>query len=72
MVAVDATRVCVEENPKIAGADADPEKIGVTAAELLLRRSDTEDESLMDVLLPSHLTVRETSAKPPQALDQQS
>jgi DNA-binding LacI/PurR family transcriptional regulator len=64
VVAVDATRVCVEENPKITGAHADPEKIGVTAAELLLKRADTEDESLMDVLLPSHLTVRETSTKP--------
>jgi hypothetical protein len=46
VVAVDATRVCVEENPKITGAHADPEKIGVTAAELLLKRSDTGDESL--------------------------
>jgi LacI family transcriptional regulator len=63
VVAVDATRVCVEENPKITGAHADPEKIGVTAAELLLKRADAEDESLVDVLLPSHLTVRETSAK---------
>jgi LacI family transcriptional regulator len=63
VVAVDATRVCEEEHPKITGAHADPEKIGVTAAELLLRRADSEDESLMDVLLASNLTVRETSAK---------
>jgi len=64
VVAVDATRVCEEEHPQITGAHADPEKIGVTAAELLLRRADSEDESLVDVLLPSHLTVRETSTKP--------
>jgi LacI family transcriptional regulator len=63
VVAVDATRVCEEEHPQITGAHADPEKIGVTAAELLLKRADSEDESLMDVLLPSYLTVRETSAK---------
>jgi LacI family transcriptional regulator len=63
VVAVDATRVCEEEHPQITGAHADPEKIGVTAAELLLKRLDSEDESLMDVLLPSRLTVRETSAK---------
>src|SRR5260221_5945682 len=63
VVAVDATRVCEEEHPQITGAHADPEKIGVTAAELLLRHGGTEDESLMDVLLPSTLTVRETSAK---------
>jgi LacI family transcriptional regulator len=62
VVAVDATRVCEEEHPQITGAHADPEKAGVTAAELLLKRVDAEDESLMDVLLPSRLTVRETSA----------
>jgi LacI family transcriptional regulator, galactose operon repressor len=63
VVAVDATRVCEEEHPQITGAHADPEKIGVTAADLLLKRADSEDDSLMDVLLPSRLTVRETSAK---------
>jgi LacI family transcriptional regulator len=65
VVAVDATRVCEEEHPQITGAHADPERIGVTAAELLLRRADSEDESLMDVVIPSRLTVRETSAKAP-------
>ncbi len=63
VVAVDATRVCEEEHPQITGAHADPERVGVTAAELLLKRADSEDESLIDVLLPSHLTVRETSAR---------
>jgi LacI family transcriptional regulator len=63
VVAVDATRVCEEEYPQITGAHADPEKAGVTAAELLLKRADSGDESLMDVYLPSRLTVRETSAK---------
>ena len=64
VVAVDATRVCEEEHPQITGAHADPEKVGMTAAELLLKRTDPEDESLVDVILTSHLTVRETSAKP--------
>jgi LacI family transcriptional regulator len=63
VVAVDATRVCEEEHPQITGAHADPEKIGLTAAELLLKHADSRDESLVDVLLPSRLTVRETSAK---------
>ena len=63
VVVVDATRVCEEEHPQITGAHADPEKVGVTAAEVLLKRADSGDESLTDVLLPSHLTVRETSAK---------
>jgi LacI family transcriptional regulator len=64
VVAVDATRVCEEEHPQITGAHADPEKIGITAAELLLKHTTSSDESLVDVLLPSRLTIRETSAKP--------
>lgn len=61
VVAVDATRVCVEEHPQITGAHADPEKMGRVAAELLLRRREPGNETLMDVILPAHLTVRETS-----------
>jgi LacI family transcriptional regulator len=64
VVAADATRVCEEEHPQITGAHADPEKLGVTASQLLLKRVDSEDESLVDVLLPSRLTIRETSARP--------
>lgn len=61
VVAVDATRVCVEEHPQITGAHSDPEQMGRTAAELLLRRRQPGNETLMDVILPAHLTVRETS-----------
>jgi LacI family transcriptional regulator len=64
VVAVDATGVCDEEHPRITGAHADPEKIGLTAAELLLKHSEDGEENLMDVILPSKLTVRETSAPP--------
>jgi LacI family transcriptional regulator len=64
VVAVDATGVCEEERPKITGAHADPEKIGQTAAELLLKHADAKEENLMDVILPSRLTVRETSQPP--------
>jgi len=64
VVAVDATRVCEEEHPQITGAHADPEKVGLTAADLLLKHAENEDENLMDVVLPSRLTVRETSAPP--------
>jgi len=63
VVAVDATRVCEEEHPQITGAHADPEKVGISAAELLLKKAYSDDETLMDVLLPSRLKVRETSAK---------
>ena len=65
VVAIDATRICEEEHPRITGAHADPEKVGVTAAELLLRSAELKDGILSDVILPSHLTVRETSGKPP-------
>jgi LacI family transcriptional regulator len=63
VVAADATRVCIEEHPQITGAHADPEKIGITAAELLLKYVNSEDDNLVDVLMPSRLTVRESSAK---------
>lgn len=65
LVAIDATRICVEEHPEITGSHADPERVGLTAAELLLSGTDARDGMLSDVILPSRLTVRETSAKPP-------
>jgi LacI family transcriptional regulator len=63
VVTVDATRICEEEHPQITGAHSDPERIGTAAAELLLKQADASDEILSDVILPSRLTVRETSAK---------
>jgi len=65
LAAIDATRICVEEHPELTGSHADPEKVGMTAAELLLRSIDTNDGILSDVILPSRLTVRETSGKAP-------
>ena len=65
VVAIDATRLCVEEHPQITGAHADPERIGTIAAELLLRSAEVKDGVLSDVTVPSQLTVRETSGKPP-------
>jgi LacI family transcriptional regulator len=65
VVAIDATRVCVEEHPEITGANADPEKMGAKAAELLFKNVGQEDESLTDVIMPAQLTVRETSGKAP-------
>ena len=51
-----------EEHPQITGAHSDAEKMGAKAAELLLRAAEPGDESLVDVILPAELTVRETSA----------
>jgi LacI family transcriptional regulator len=64
VVAVDATRVCVEEHPQITGANTDPEKMGAKAAELLLQGMGQKDEALLDVILPAQLTARETSVRP--------
>jgi LacI family transcriptional regulator, galactose operon repressor len=63
VVAVDASRVCEEEHPQITGAHSDAEQMGRTAAELLLRATDPADQTLVDVMLPAQLTVRETSGQ---------
>lgn len=65
VVAVDATRVCEEEHPLITGANSDPELMGRKAAELLMQFNDNSNGSYSDVMLSSHLTVRESSAKCP-------
>jgi LacI family transcriptional regulator len=64
VVAVDATRVCVEEHPQITGANADPEKMGAKAAEFLLQAAEQKDDTLCDIILPAQLTVRESTARP--------
>ena len=61
VAAVDATRICVEEHPQITGANADPEKMGAKAAELLLLSARENDGAVSDVILPAELTVRETT-----------
>jgi len=63
VVAIDATGACEEEFPRITGAHTDPEKVGLVAAELLVKNTKAGDEDLRDVVLPSRLTVRETSAE---------
>ncbi len=65
LVAIDATRVCVEEHPEITGANADPEKMGAKAADLLQQSASDEFQSLADIIMPAQLTVRETSGKAP-------
>ncbi|HMP83930.1 MAG TPA: LacI family DNA-binding transcriptional regulator [Verrucomicrobiota bacterium] len=63
--AIDATRLCEEEHPQITGAHSDPEKIGRTAADLLLKGATENSGILSDVIMPAQLTVRETSVPPP-------
>jgi LacI family transcriptional regulator len=61
VVAVDATRVCVEDAPHISSAGANPERMGAVAGELILNSTGAEDEVFTDVTLPSHLAARNTS-----------
>jgi LacI family transcriptional regulator len=61
VVAIDATRVCEEEHPQITGANADPERMGAKAAEILLQTASQGDDSLSDIILSAQLTVRESS-----------
>ena len=64
VVAIDATRICIEEHPHITAASADPEAMGRKAAELLLGTSGAGDEVYLDAALPSRFTLRETTAAP--------
>jgi LacI family transcriptional regulator len=65
VVAVDATRVCVEDEPHITGAAADPERMGAAAGELIMKSTGEEEEIFTDLTLPSKLTVRQTSGPAP-------
>ncbi|MDQ8179945.1 LacI family DNA-binding transcriptional regulator [Pelagicoccus sp. SDUM812005] len=60
--AFDMTRVCIEERPEITSAGADPEKIGIEAGRIIMQAIEQEMESLCDLTLPAHLSVRDTSA----------
>jgi LacI family transcriptional regulator len=65
VVATDATRLCEEEHPRITGCHSDPEKIGSTAADILVKGASPDNDGVLsDVVLPARLTVRETSGKP--------
>src|SRR5262245_28354733 len=66
IVAIDATRLCEEENPQITGSHSDPEQLGMTAAELLLQGAGGLNGIFSDVVLPARLTIRDTSGKPPR------
>lgn len=67
LVAVDATRVCVEESPRITGASANPEQMGRKAAELLLASTGEDTESYHNEVLAAQLVLGETSGPVPRA-----
>ncbi len=67
LAAVDATSLCTEEQPYLTGASADPEALGRKAAELLMAASGEDEEVYSDAILPSRLTVRDTTKAPASA-----
>jgi LacI family transcriptional regulator len=62
IVAFDRSRIGVEEHPTLTSAGAEPEKMGVVAAELLLKSTGEANEMFSDVVLASELIERESTA----------
>ncbi len=61
LVAIDATRVCVEEEPHITCASTVPEKLGETAARVLLDSTGAEDENYQTIMMAAQLRLGATS-----------
>ena len=61
LVAIDATRVCVEEEPHITCASTVPEKLGEMAAKLLLESTGAEDEDYKSFMLAAQLHLGSTT-----------
>jgi DNA-binding LacI/PurR family transcriptional regulator len=59
--AFDNTRVCSEELPGITSASALPEDLGREAGRIVLDPSLHSTDSLLDVVLPSRFTSREST-----------
>jgi len=62
VAAIDMTQVCTEESPQITSAAARPEALGARAAELIIACAEKRDRSLCELILPSELAVRESTA----------
>jgi LacI family transcriptional regulator len=62
VAAADAPRTEARVSPSITSAGAPPEKLGETAARLVLASTGASDEPFNDVMLPSQLVVGGSSA----------
>ncbi|MFH1496690.1 MAG: LacI family DNA-binding transcriptional regulator [Verrucomicrobiota bacterium] len=62
IAAVDSTRVMEEDEPHITSASASPEAMGEAAARLLIEDNRAGAGCFTDLVLPSTLTVRATTA----------
>jgi LacI family transcriptional regulator len=61
VVAFDNTVTNVDEVPGITGAHSDPEFLGREAAKIILENKSDKIQSMHDIVLPSVLSVRESS-----------
>ena len=64
VVAIDATRVCVEEEPHITCASTVPEKLGEAAARIILSDESGVEGAYQDLVLGAHLIMGTTAGKP--------
>jgi LacI family transcriptional regulator len=62
----DAPRTDLEEHPRVTGAGSSPERLGETAARLVLNSTGADDEPFMDMTLPSQLVVGESTGAAPE------
>ena len=65
IAAIDATRVSVEEEPHITCASTVPEKLGESAAHLLLNSSGADDESYQTLVLAAQFHAGTTTGRAP-------
>lgn len=61
----DAPRTDATESPRLTAAGSDPERLGETAARLVLASTGAEDEPFTDMMLPSQLVVAESTGPAP-------
>lgn len=67
IAAVDASRVCRIEQPNITCAAADPEKLGETAALLLIENRGRSDENLTQTVIAAQFFPGQTTGPAPKA-----
>lgn len=65
LVAIDATRACVEEEPHITCASTTPEKLGEKAADLLLESTGQDNEDYQNIILASQFHLGATTGPCP-------
>jgi LacI family transcriptional regulator len=65
IAAADNSRLAAAESPTITVAGSDAEKLGATAARVILETTGGDDESFNDLILPSQLVPGGSTGPPP-------